>query len=281
MGTIKRDTLLANCRIRSESSRGAVGGSGTVIYSKPNSKGDYSSYILTNYHVVENNIKIETKWNPMLKRDIKADVSGLVEVHFFKYLYQSRAVGATVIEADILTYDVDEDLALLRLRDTTPTPSVATLFAKGEEHKLLIGMSVLAIGAGLGEPPIVTSGRLAQFAREIDNKEFWISTAPTIFGNSGGAVYLEDTGEFIGVPSRIAVILLGFAPNAIPHLSFITPITRVYKFLDDQLFRFIYNPAFTEDDEAALREQKRKEEERKVLAIIGDTSTSSSREERP
>jgi hypothetical protein len=33
-------------------------------------------------------------------------------------------------------------------------------------------MSVYAVGAGMGEPPVMTDGFLSQFGREIDHKEF-------------------------------------------------------------------------------------------------------------
>ena len=170
------------------------------------------------------------------------------------------------IDADIATYDPEEDLALLKLRDEDEAPAVATMYPKGEEPKLRIGTPVIAIGAALGENPIMTTGRLSQFAKEIDNREYWLQTAPTIFGNSGGAVYLEETSEFIGVPARLAVAMLGYSKDAITHLSYIVPITRVYKFLDDQLFRFIYDSNFTEEGEAKTRQKRRREDELKIAA---------------
>jgi S1-C subfamily serine protease len=191
-------------------------------------------------------------------------VLGTVEVHFFKYQYQSRAIGATEIEADIMTYDVEEDLALLKIRDEDEAPAVATMYPKGKESELRLGRPLLAIGAGLGEAPVITQGILSQFGREIENKEFWLSTAPTIFGNSGGAVYLADTHEFVGVPARIAVVASLMGGDAITHLSYFIPISRVYRFLDEQMFRFIYDPSFTEEGEAQAREAKRTEEERKM-----------------
>ena len=260
MGELSREILLANTRIRS----GNVGGSGTVIFSKEGGKG-YSSYVLTNHHVVENNIEVKKKWSPLLKRDIKMDVLGTVQVHFFKFLY-GRSIGGTTIDADIMTYDKDEDLAILKLRDPDPAPSVAKLYPKGKEDDLPLGTDVVTIGAGLGEPPVFTKGYLSQFGREIENKEFWIVTAPSIFGNSGGACYKEETSELIGVPARLAVTMSFMGADAITHLGYIVPITRVYNFLTDQLFRFIYDSSFTEEGEEKEREKRRKEEERKMAA---------------
>jgi len=254
--------LLPNCRVAAQK----AGGSGTVIYCKENKDKEFSTYVLTNFHVVANNVEVKKKWSPLLKHDVKMDFLTSVDVHFFKYQYQSRAVGVTSIDADIMAYDPDHDLALVKLRDSDKAPAVAKLYPKDKENELRLGMPVVAIGAAMGEPPVLTVGRLSQFAREIDNKEYWLSTAPTIFGNSGGALYLEETEELIGVPARVAVAMLGFSPDAITHLSFSIPITRVYEFLDDQMFRFVYDSAFTEEGEAEARESKRKDEELKIAA---------------
>lgn len=262
MTELSREVLLPNCRIRSDN----VGGSGTVIYSAPNKDGDYSTYVLTNNHVVANSIKIDKKFSPLLKRDIKDVVYSTVETHFFEYLYESRHIGTQSINSDIVTYDKDEDLALLKLRLQREVPAVAKMYPRGKERELKLARPIITIGAALGEPPIMTTGRLAQFAREIENKEYWIGTAPIIYGNSGGAVYLEDTCELIGVPARIAVAGGIFSPDAITHLGFMIPITRIYDFLENQLFRFIYDSNFTEEGEAKERERKRKEEERKMAA---------------
>uniref|UniRef100_A0A6M3L5J6 Putative trypsin-like peptidase domain containing protein n=1 Tax=viral metagenome TaxID=1070528 RepID=A0A6M3L5J6_9ZZZZ len=263
---IERELLLPNVRVRSVSGSGGAGGSGTVLYSAPNGGGGNSTYILTNHHVVENNIEVQKKWSPLLKKKVDMDILGTVEVHFFKWQYSSRAIGATEISADIMTYDVEEDLALLKIRDEDPAPAVAKMFPRGKEKNLRLGEPLYAIGAGMGEAPVITQGILSQFGREIDNREFWLSTAPTIFGNSGGAVYLTETQEFLGVPARIAVVASFFGSDAITHLSYFIPITRVYGFLEAQMFRFIYDPEnFTEAEESQARDEARKAEERKLV----------------
>ena len=247
----------------------AVGGSGTVLYSQKDQKGRFSTYILTNQHVVNGLITVEKKWSSLLGRDIKKDIFGIPEIHFFEYEWESRVIGARAIEADIMTYDKDEDLALLKLRAGFEAPAVAKMYPREEEYKLRLTMPVYALGSGLGENPVVTGGFLSSFNREIDNKEYYLQTAPTIFGNSGGAVFLAATREFIGVPARIAVVMRGFGTDAITHLSYCIPITRIYKFLEDQLFRFIYDSNYTEEEEAIRRDRKRRDEELKIAAKEG------------
>ena len=238
-----------------------AGGSGTVIYSQANEAGDFSTFVLTNHHVIADSVRVVEKWDPILQKNAKRDERDLVEVHFFNYRWQSRAVGANAIEAEIVAYDKDEDLALLKLRGTEAVPAIAKLFPRGRESQLRVGNEVFTVGCGLGEPPVLTDGRISQFGREMDSKEYWLITAPSIYGNSGGATFLADTAEFIGVPSRIAVT--GFlGSTAVTHLSYSIPITRVYDFLEAQLFRFIYDDTFTEVGETDEREQRRSADKR-------------------
>ena len=250
---IDRDILLACTRIHSMGKGGTAGGSGTVIYSAKNDDGSYSTYLLSNEHVVDNNIDVKERWDALLRRTIKDQFLGTVDVHFFEYKWEHRVVGAASKQADIMAFDKDEDMALLKIRSEMPVPAVVQMYPKGEESKLRIGMPCVAVGAALGEAPITSYGRLSQFGREIDNREFWLQSAPIIYGNSGGSVFLEDIGEYIGIPSRIAVTYGG---DAITHLSYIIPITRIYKFLESQMFRFVYDKSFTEEGERKAREEK-------------------------
>lgn len=252
--TLHSSVLRPCVRVRS----GRAGGSGTVLYSRPDAvTGDVSTFVLTNHHVIENSVRVVEKWDAAKQKNVKRDERDLVEVHFFNYRWSSRAVGANAIEAEIVAYDKDQDLALLRLRGTDPVPAVAKMFQRGDESKLRVGAQVFNVGCGLGEPPVLTEGRISVFGREMDGVEFWLVTAPSIYGNSGGATFLQDTGEFVGVPSRIAVT--GFmGMTAVTHLSYSIPITRVYAFLENQKFRFIYDDTFTEKGESDEREELRK-----------------------
>lgn len=236
-----------------------AGGSGTIIYSK-----NGSSYILTNHHVVAGSIEIEERWSALLKSNRKTDTFKVVAAHLFTYQWSSRAVGGTSIQSDIVAYDKDEDLALLKMRSDYDIDNVADLFPRNSEGDLRVGMKVIAIGAGLGEPPVQTEGLLSQFGREIDRREYWLNSAPTIFGNSGGSLFLKNTLQLIGVPSRIAVSMAGFSADAITHLSYSIPITRIYDFLEAQRFRFIYDESYTEEGEEETRRKLREDEERKM-----------------
>lgn len=238
-------------------------GSGTVIYSGPDGKEGFSTYILTNHHVVANSIKVKKKWSSVVRADIKIDVFETVDVDFFRYKWMNRSVGAQTVSCDIIAYDKDEDLAVLKTRDDIERIA-AYLYPKDQEHKLEIGMKLIAIGAGMGHPPVQTEGNLSQFGEEIEHKEYWLNTASIIFGNSGGSLYLKDTFEFVGVPAAGDVIMLGFSAQLISHLAYAIPITRVYEFLDKQYLRFVYDANFTEEGEFAQREHVRELQQQKL-----------------
>lgn len=232
---------------------GAGGGSGTVVYSKENDKGEYSTFVLTNHHVIDSMITIKEEWSPLLGRKVKADVRSQPNVNFFEYRWASRAIGATAVKADIVAYDVNEDLALLKLLTERPVPAVAMLYPRGKEHELRATMPLYAVGAGAGEPPLITPGMLSQFGAMIDNREFWVSSTPIYFGNSGGALFLADSHELLGVPSRMRVSMLGMSADAVTHIAFNIPITRVYGFFDSQMFQFLYDDTHTETGDAEAR----------------------------
>ena len=250
-------------RVRTEK----AGGSGTIIYSKeiPDKKGRFETYLLSNFHVVEEAVKQEKQWNPLLQRDVKKDMLAEVSVEQFDFEYVSWEPTTRGYKADVMIYDKNMDIALLKIKSIKPFPYVAKMFPKEEEReRLRMFTPVYAIGCGLGHPTFQTRGQLAGFNDIIDNYPYWLSTAPTIFGNSGGAVFLAETAEYIGIPSRLPVIMLGFGANAITHMSYFIPIISIYKFLSSNLFQFIYDPAYTSVQCDKLRKEKREQDERKM-----------------
>lgn len=254
--------------VRVRASQGT--GSGTIIYSKlvPNDE-IYETYILTNCHVIDSSIKISQKWSTLLKRDVKTDILSDVYVDIFEFQYGSWEEGQSSYTAEIMCYDKDMDLALLKIKSTKEFKYVATLFPKDQHKKRLrMFMPLYAIGCGLGHPPLATQGQLTGFDDIIDNYPYYLSTAATIFGNSGGAVFLAETGEFIGVPSRIAVKGMGLGMDAITHMSFFIPIVSIYQFLDEQVFNFIYDSSTNSEECAKIRKSKRERDENKMAIDI-------------
>jgi S1-C subfamily serine protease len=152
----------------SESEQGTATGSGFVI----NSDGT----ILTNYHVVENAVKVEVSFEH----------------------------GKTV-EAKVVGKDPSNDLAVLRIPTEGLTMHVLTL---GNSSKAQVGDPVLAIGNPFGYDRTLTTGVISALQRQITSPNgFSIDNvlqtdAPINPGNSGGPL-LNEEGEVIGINSQI------------------------------------------------------------------------------
>jgi S1-C subfamily serine protease len=154
--------------LRGESQQGQATGSGFVI----NSDGT----ILTNYHVVENAVKVTVSFEH----------------------------GKTV-EAKVIGTDPSNDLAILRIPTEGFTLHPLTL---GNSSKAQVGDPVLAIGNPFGLERTLTTGVVSALQRritapngfEIDN--VLQTDAPINPGNSGGPL-LNSAGEVIGINSQI------------------------------------------------------------------------------
>jgi len=267
------EMLWTTVRIKAEK----AWGSGTVIYSGQDAKGEWRNYIVTCEHVIHDNIKVETKFDPRVGYDIKKETRIPCEVEFFYYDKFSICQGvAGSTKADIVAYDVDGDIALLELRRNAEIDYVAHLFPKNHYSEIHIFDKVYAVGAALGHEPIATEGMI-NFMNELidEGVEYWMSSAPIIFGNSGGAVYrysLErQRYEFIGMPARVAVSIAGFLPDPITHLAWFVPINRIYKLLDDNFYTFIYDSSKTFEECEKEREEYKKRQEQLLVAKFGGT----------
>jgi len=234
-------------------------GSGTVLFVEPSpgEEGMYDAYVLTNHHVVENLIEVKDKWNTVLQRNVKSDVLGHPDIEVFHFAYKSRVQGSASFQSDIMCYDQAHDLALLRVRSPEAFKYTVKMYPEKDLNKLVAFMEAWNVGCGLGGSPAITAGYLSAFGVDIDHKDFMLVTAPSIFGNSGGATFLKETGEYIGIPARISLASMGFAQDAITHLGYSIPVSRIYEFLREQVFDFIFDPDKTSVMCAEERDAKR------------------------
>jgi len=242
-----------------------AGGSGTVVYSQEHNKEVYT-YVITNHHVIADSVKIEKKWDSVLKRKVDKEKLDTVFVEFFRYNNYSHTVGSFAVEADIVAYSEVEggqDWALLRVRDKENKADwVANMFPLDDIENVHIFDQSYAVGASLGHPPVASEGMITYMDDEIDSYKYWMSSAPTIFGNSGGAVYRWSDNrkryEYIGIPSRISIQPMGFSADAITHMGYFIPIERVYKLLEENDYQFIYDDKISIDDCNKARDKKQK-----------------------
>ena len=235
-------------------SAGTGTGSGTVIFSGKvdvDGKMEVHTLILTNHHVIKRSIHIKEEWDPRAKKEIKKETRDLVEAFWFEYNDYSIMVGKTGRRAEIIAYDANTDLAVVRLIDTERfVEDVANLMPL--EDRLHQFEKVYAVGAGLGFPPFSTDGTVGFNDGLWKGNRYVLTTAPIIFGNSGGALFRwSDTSnsyELVGVPS--AVSNAGFsAGGPVAHMAWSIPIETVYKVLESNYLCHIWtDPCPAEKD---------------------------------
>lgn len=212
-------------------------GSGTVIFSSE-VDGAWQTYVLTNHHVVRSAITVKEEWDPKSQEEVKRESRTPVQVRWFDYNDYSREIGTRGQTADIVAYDVTLDLALLRTRDTERgVDYVANLMP--EDAPLYLFEITWAVGAGLGKPPFPTEGAVSNLDQRIKGLRYILSSAPIIFGNSGGALFHwspeRERYEFIGVPARVS----GTWTGVVTHMAWAIPLATVREFLRDNEFGII------------------------------------------
>lgn len=238
------------------------GGSGTIIYSKPNAAGAFSTYALTNYHVIDSAISIVKQWDSGLQKDVKIEKRKLIYAEIFKYKNLSIPIGTLKIEAKIVLYNKDEDMALIKLSLEEKALYIADLYPLGKETEMHVTDETIAVGCSLGWPPIPARGMITRMNVYINSLIYHMSESQIIFGNSGGAMYRinpeTELGEYIGIPSGAPVI--GWS-SAVSHMGVFIPINRIYAWLERENYQFIYDSTKTE--KAGLAARKKEIEARK------------------
>jgi S1-C subfamily serine protease len=255
---VLRQVVLPSVRIRAKEAMG----SGTIIYSEEQGDDGYVTYVLTNHHVIEKNIEYKDVWDTVIKKNVKKDFTSPVEVDVGRYTDEGYFLASRTCQAEIVDYNKERDLALLKLKDNIKYPT-AKLYPHQEAKKVPLFHTLICCGAALGEfPPVVTEGRLNGIQKEIDNYEYWLSSAQSVFGNSGGSIFIARNSDwyFLGVPARISVVMIGFAGSPITHMGYFIPAFSVYEWFDDICFHFLYNPEYTPEQCEKLREEKKEKE---------------------
>jgi hypothetical protein len=226
------------------------GGSGTVIFSQKRKEG-WVSLVLTNFHVIENNVSVEKEWDSLKEKKVDVETRRPVRVSLWEYNNYSESIGTIGRVADIVAYDKKRDLALLQVTDRErPLPYVAKLYPEKKDSGPWIFNEVFAVGAGLGKPPFPTRGVLAGAAKDSNGLPLWLSTAPIIFGNSGGSLFVyshRKQYELVGVPSMVSVY--GWA--VVAHMAWSRPISEIRVFLRKNKYGYILGDVNKEEKKDA------------------------------
>ena len=170
-------------------------GSGVIISAK--------GYVLTNEHVVEGASQIRV-----------------------------TLVDGRELEAGLVGSDVENDLALLRLKPTGGTAALPFLHLRAR-HDLMVGETVIAIGNPFGLQSTVTTGVISALNRTVTSprsrrtySDFIQTDASINPGNSGGAL-VDITGDLVGINTAIIAAAQG--------IGFAIPATRARRVVDDLL----------------------------------------------
>jgi S1-C subfamily serine protease len=265
---IHKHVLYTVVRVMTE----CAAGTGIVVYSgitpdtkdKPDDEKEYETYVITCWHVVEDAIKFKKNWSSIAQKDIVKEANELVKVEIFKYEKLSRCIGGTTFDAEIIAWDKPLDIAILKTKCSERHPYVAKIYPRGKGDNIKLGTPMISCGCSLAHEPFFTFGNLSSKHDQIDAKEYWMTTANVIFGNSGGPVFLDGTYEYLGNTARVATQQMGFGYDVITWMGFFVPIDSIFGFLEEAFMQFIYDPSTDSKQCAELRKKKQEEEERKM-----------------
>ncbi len=192
----------------------ATVGSGVLLPSIPIEDGRFRTYLLTAWHVV---------------RDIQSDPKNPIDpVPVHVYL---RDGGKLDQSALLLAHDAALDAALLVMESDAPYEHGARLATRQTLEQVAIFGSVYAVGCPLGNDPIPTFGEVADLRHQVDGEPYWMISAPTYIGNSGGGIFDAATHELIGIFSKIYTHG-ALRPTVVPHMGLVTPLARIYDWLE-------------------------------------------------
>jgi S1-C subfamily serine protease len=201
-------------------------GSGSLVYSK-----NGLTLVLTNAHVLKECVVDEDR----------LDETPFIDVDRFTYKDTGELIGFYRVQAEIIAFDGANDLAMLRLRDSSQELNIALLPTALEAKKISVFDEVFAVGCAYGDQPKPTTGIISSLNTEYMNKSFWMTTAPIVFGNSGGACFRKDAKghyKLIGVPTAVlATVIEGAdgktqAPKEpVPHINYLVPAHGMLAFI--------------------------------------------------
>ena len=143
------------------------------------------------------------------------------------------ADGETVYPAEIVAYDVETDLAVLKVEETGLVPAEF-----GNSDECQVGELVVAIGnpLGLELQNTVTCGIISALNREItiNDKEMTLIQTDTAInsGNSGGPL-INSAGQVIGINSAKMSSSYSSTSASIEGIGFAIPITEAKEIVDD------------------------------------------------
>ncbi|CAJ1954567.1 unnamed protein product [Cylindrotheca closterium] len=168
---------------------------------------DNKGHVVTNFHVASGG-----RQDGSMPKNIKVKLTGM----------------ANALDAEMVGFDSELDLAVLKLRNYDPR-NLPSPIPIGVSSDLQVGQSVIAIGNPFGLDDTLTTGVVSALGRDIDGAggrpiHGCVQTDAAINpGNSGGPL-LDSQGRLIGINTSI------FSPNGTPGnigIGFAIPVDTV------------------------------------------------------
>lgn len=193
----------------------ATVGSGVLLESIPDDDGEgWTTHLLTSWHVVR-----DIYGAPQRTQDP-------VPVTMFERNGATRRERALMV-----AYDVQLDIAVLELQSDERLAFGARLAPRSRLENVRVFDAIYAVGCPLGNDPIPTPGEIASTTHVVDGVRYWMLSAPTYIGNSGGGIFDARTHELVGIFSKIYTH--GAARSTIvPHMGLATPMPVVYDWME-------------------------------------------------
>ena len=221
---MKRSMIFPTVQLRGN---GTVG-SGVLIYSRRqpgvSAAPIHATFVLTACHVVE-----EVLGEPLEKGK---------EIDHLRIMKGDHPDASDVLAARLVLFDVDRDIALMRVNSQSRVAHMATLLPLSEFERLDVFSPAYAVGCPLGNRPMPTLGEISSKSKVVGDQTFWMLNAPTFFGNSGGGIYQTPKYQLIGVSSMIYTYGKR-NPTVVPHMGLFVPLDTIYAWLEDEGFRFV------------------------------------------
>ena len=178
-------------------------GSGVVVANEPGPEQNWYVWVVTAYHVVEE------------VRDFSNYDETIVDVHFFD-AELGRVSEDSCTGLEVVAYP-EADLSLLRIERHQPWPYLADVAPEEVCEQLSVFDPVYAVGCPLGNQPIPTRGEISSQYKKVGDEVYWMVSAPTFFGNSGGGIFLSENGQLVGISSMIYTYGKR-SPMVVPHI---------------------------------------------------------------
>ncbi len=197
-------------------------GSGTVFTRKEGE--DTVSYVWTAGHVISH---LKTNRSVLINGNEKTVTEFRDAQVVMEFQQEGRKIGETVVDAKVVRYSDPEtgrDLALLQVRKKNFAEASRTASFYNSAVIPPVGTKLYHVGSLLGQfgSNSLTQGSISQTGRVLQlgtsAGTVFDQTSVTAFpGSSGGGVFLESTGEYVGMLVR----------GAGEQFNFIVPIREM------------------------------------------------------